>query len=490
MFIKTAMNKSAKLIKSFCSAIFNTAKSAACRFGSGLKYLFAELPASGFRATANAFKASGVENGLKRCRLFFKHIGLCVSSNRRKFVKLTALAAAVVLVATVAATSGIWSRVRVAVRVKYNDEYIGTIRSAELFNDTVKSMRDRIVYDGSDELITKATFDTVLVFEDEIESPTDLTDKALSHTDGITEAYGLFVNGELCSASEDQNVYNTCMNNKLSDAQAAFAGQSSSVSFCEEVKVEKAYFSDEVIENQSEIENEFNDYPLTVMVSVEEVTETEVPFETVENKDDKKVQGYRKVTSAGSNGTARTVSNVCYVDGAEVSRTVISTENIVEPVAEQVTVGTATTGTVSETHSMSAAKEDYSSYGFTWPVAKNSKMRVTCYYGDGRNHKGMDIVSPAGTAIYSVADGVVISAGYNAAGSGFGNCVLVEHSNGLRTLYAHCSELYVSAGDVVKRGEQIAAVGNTGDSDGNHLHFEVRVGGNRVDPAPYLGINR
>ncbi len=98
-------------------------------------------------------------------------------------------------------------------------------------------------------------------------------------------------------------------------------------------------------------------------------------------------------------------------------------------------------------------------------------------------HNGQDIAAPHGTSIYAAGDGIVISSSYR---RGYGNTVLVDHGKGMTTLYAHCSQLIVSAGEHVKQGQKIAAVGTTGLSTGPHLHFEIRVHGKPVDPMRYL----
>lgn len=98
-------------------------------------------------------------------------------------------------------------------------------------------------------------------------------------------------------------------------------------------------------------------------------------------------------------------------------------------------------------------------------------------------HTGLDIGAPKGTAIKAAASGTVIFAGYS---GGYGNVVKISHGSGIQTYYAHCSKLYVSTGDKVSAGEKIAAVGSTGNSTGNHLHFEVRKNGVQLNPQNYL----
>ena len=101
------------------------------------------------------------------------------------------------------------------------------------------------------------------------------------------------------------------------------------------------------------------------------------------------------------------------------------------------------------------------------------------------NHKGMDIAAAAGTAIYAAAAGTVTTASYG-WGGGYGNYIIINHGKGVQTLYGHCSSLNVSQGQYVSQGQLIARVGSTGQSTGNHLHFEVRVNGIAQDPQNYV----
>ena len=113
---------------------------------------------------------------------------------------------------------------------------------------------------------------------------------------------------------------------------------------------------------------------------------------------------------------------------------------------------------------------------------------ITSRYGVSSNirkstHTGLDISAVTGTDIKVVADGTVISAGYSGS---YGYLVKVDHGNGVETWYAHTSKMYVKKGDTVKAGDVIAAVGSTGNSTGPHLHLEIRVNGEHVDPQDYL----
>lgn len=127
---------------------------------------------------------------------------------------------------------------------------------------------------------------------------------------------------------------------------------------------------------------------------------------------------------------------------------------------------------------------------FKWPAPSYTRIsseygwRMHPTLGVEKFHNGVDMAAPGGSPILAAYDGEVIAAGYN---SSMGNYIMINHGGGLITIYMHASALYVSQGTMVARGEKIAAVGTTGRSTGNHLHFGVRLNGQYVSPWNYLG---
>ena len=186
-------------------------------------------------------------------------------------------------------------------------------------------------------------------------------------------------------------------------------------------------------------------------------------------------QGDYEVVSAGQYGAADVVANVTYVNGEETERTVISSVTLKEPVTEQQLRGTKERPTWLPTGT------------FRWPTSG----RITSTFG-GRsspggigstNHKGIDIANSYGTAIYAADGGTVTYAGWM---SGYGYLVQISHGNGYVTYYGHNSSLLVSVGQHVYKGQQIARMGSTGNSTGNHCHFEIRYNGVAKNPLNYL----
>ena len=121
---------------------------------------------------------------------------------------------------------------------------------------------------------------------------------------------------------------------------------------------------------------------------------------------------------------------------------------------------------------------------FSMPVVDS--FRWTSGYGPrwGRMHEGVDMAGPVGTPIYATADGVVVQAGW---ASGYGRLIKIQHEFGIETRYAHLNAIRVEVGQRVSRGERIGDMGNSGRSTGPHLHYEIRVDGEPLDPMIYIG---
>ncbi len=185
--------------------------------------------------------------------------------------------------------------------------------------------------------------------------------------------------------------------------------------------------------------------------------------------------GDYRVTSAGQYGAADTVANVKYVNGEEAERTVLSSVTLQQPVTEHRLRGT-------KPKPITAA-----SGTFRWPTTGRISSRFGGRSSPGgigsTNHKGIDIAVPYRTPIYAADGGTVTYAGWM---GGYGYLVQIDHGNGYVTRYGHNSSLTVSVGMKVYKGQQIARAGSTGNSTGNHCHFEVRYNGVAKNPLNYL----
>ncbi len=242
----------------------------------------------------------------------------------------------------------------------------------------------------------------------------------------------------------------------------------SETSFSQQVEIRDNYVKKASLSSKSEaIEL------LEGAVSVETVTRESIyvcePYGEVEVEDDSMYRGERAVASEGISGEKYVEYTTVKINGQEISKNITGETVITKPVNRVVKVGIKekpkgkATGSFINPTSGSLS----STFGARW----------------GRRHTGIDISAPAGTSICAADGGTVI---YSDFMSGYGYLIQIDHGNGFVTYYAHCSALYAKTGDKVAQGDLIAAVGSTGNSTGNHLHFEVRIDGTPTDPLGYV----
>ncbi|MGM9546349.1 MAG: peptidoglycan DD-metalloendopeptidase family protein [Vescimonas sp.] len=219
-----------------------------------------------------------------------------------------------------------------------------------------------------------------------------------------------------------------------------------------------------------------NAVPYLTVVDVERQNYVQdVPYQVEYQDDNTMYQGDYKVLSPGEYGKADVTANVTYINGEETDRQVVASVTLSEPVTETQARGTIPRPTWFPTGS------------FRWPCSGTLTSyfgrRNTGIRGASTYHEGIDIANSYGTAIYAADGGTVSYSGWR---SGFGYLVIIDHGNGYQTYYGHNSSLLVSTGEHVYKGQQIARMGSTGISSGNHCHFGIKINGTFVNPLNYL----
>ncbi len=218
---------------------------------------------------------------------------------------------------------------------------------------------------------------------------------------------------------------------------------------------------------------------LTVMVPEPELSvstkeiivfDEAVEFTTKYEKNPEKYVGNEKVKVPGELGVKRISAKITTVNGVEVSREIVGEEIVKEPKPEIVLRGSKPLPSRGATGKFICPLENYV---------------VTSRFGPRgrRYHKGIDLGAPIGTPVYAADGGVVIWAGYKRS---YGNLVVIDHGDGIITKYAHNSSIVVKTGQYVSQYEVISKVGNTGRSTGPHLHFEIRLDGDAVNPQRFI----
>lgn len=183
-----------------------------------------------------------------------------------------------------------------------------------------------------------------------------------------------------------------------------------------------------------------------------------------------------------SKGNVR--ENIGEISKSDIKKTEEKVEKEVKPIIKEIEVKVPD---YVNTEKKKTQKENIS---YDHPL-KNSKFRLSSPFGfrihpiykTKRFHSGTDYAASKGIPIYSISDGTVIRAGVT---RGYGNYIVIQHGNGLKSAYAHMSTMNVKNGDKVKKGDKIGGVGMTGSATGNHLHFEVIRNNKKVNPKLYV----
>lgn len=208
--------------------------------------------------------------------------------------------------------------------------------------------------------------------------------------------------------------------------------------------------------------------PLISLSALKEVNyQQEVPYSQEKQENANLEEGIVNLLRPGENGLINVTAQVEIVDGVEVGTTVVSEETLKGVVPEIVEVGTKEIGDL-----IRPMKSGYVSQGYSSSFDPD--------------HGAVDIAAPIGTPVYASAGGTVEKVAYDSGG--YGNYIIIDHGNGMKTLYAHLSKVEVTEGQRVHQNDQIGLVGDTGRSTGPHLHFEVRKGDKKVNPFDYCNI--
>ena len=216
------------------------------------------------------------------------------------------------------------------------------------------------------------------------------------------------------------------------------------------------------------------DVELGIQVTRRETYTAKVPFGTTYQDNNKKPVGDNSVISVGIYGSEEVTADVTYIDGVRVGETVLNRVRTKEPVNQVISRG------------ILSIEEYFGATGgsFIWPADGGYyNGSLGSYYG----HTGMDIACPIGTTVRASKSGTVTTAlnyGYN---YGYGRTVVINHGYGQITRYAHMSSVTVSVGQYVQQGQVIGYSGNSGNSSGPHLHFEIRIDGIIKAPEKYIG---
>ena len=434
------------------------------------------------------------------------------------------------------------STIQYAITVEYNGSELGTIDNEVTYNEAQSLVQDKITFTENDAPIIETPKFSVAVMnlDDNSEQPLDdidaLSELIIEGGDvSIVYAYGLYINNELYGvySESDMEIIRAALNDKLNSFSSP---DSVEVRFEDDIVISEGRFIEDVlvpaesalelINGSTEVEAYYSvnrgdtisgvceslgitraefdaDNPslsggirqgdivtyhylephLNVITTHYEVYD-QVIERTTEYVESSRYEQYCEILlQHGSDGLENVTALVTEVNGKESDRTVVSRTILEEMVPRKFRVGTK------ENTYLEGDTEIIDTLGtFCWPLG-DEDCYISSNFGyrswDHSNHKAIDIAGiPRGTPIYAACDGKVTFSGWYAD---YGKLVIVDCGHGYQCYYGHCSELLVSVGDRVEKGDTIAKVGMTGSASGNHLHFEMRLNKDRINPFLALG---
>lgn len=436
--------------------------------------------------------------------------------------------------------------VQYALEVEYDGTTVGYVQNESVFDEAQNMMNDRIIYqEGEEKMDIAPVYKIAAVSSKESLTDADSLCNTLIESSGseIMTASGLYIDGSFVGAVTEGDQLESALQAKLDAYKTGAEGEE--ISFTRNVEVKDGLYSVASVVPYEQIDTLINsnvseertyvvqegdapssiadkvDVPLVELAAingggdmqdlmyagVELKVASSVPYlsvqvarvenwtrpigyQTVQEESDSYYEGETEVQTEGEPGEQLVVGKVTYVNGQEVNRTEESATTTKEPVNKVILVGTKEKPVYTSRGSSTTYTGAITTTGsgrFIWPVAGGY---YSCGYGEYYGHTGIDIAASAGTAVLASDSGTVVTATTYGWNYGYGNYVVIDHGNGVQTLYAHNSAIYVSPGQRVSQGQQIAAVGQTGNAYGNHCHFEIIINGYKVDPAGYIGYGR
>ncbi|MBR2806750.1 MAG: peptidoglycan DD-metalloendopeptidase family protein [Oscillospiraceae bacterium] len=419
------------------------------------------------------------------------------------------------------------ANMKFALSLSCNGQFIGYVEDEQVYENAKTIIANRLVFEDqtSANLIPTVQYNIAVAGENALSSDAAIADTLLTVSGAdITEATGLYVGGQFYGATVGKELLEDTLNSILQPYRDAVADEpDTEVKFSNKVETldgvyptdsvmpfdemrdmilspeeSSIYYTvsegdtlskiaesagltiDQINELNPELPEELEEgskillsegQPLLSVKTVRTITYTEaIPYDTIKTEDSRYYIGYQQVTQAGEEGEMLVTEEIEYENGHETKSTRVSEVVIKEPVDRLLTVGSKSLAGVIIQGTGSMA----------WP-APNFQFVSRGFSG---GHNGIDIAIAMGSPIYAADSGVVTVSQWTDVGYGY--YVIIDHGGGIQTLYGHNSQLLVSVGQTVSKGQPIALSGSTGYSTGPHLHFEVRINGTKVDPAPFI----
>ncbi len=426
-------------------------------------------------ARAHVYETARADRG----RAFLQLLAMPILAARRHRGVLRAVGNVVLpIVATVVLvlTVQYWTGASFALALEYQGTPIGYIADEGVYADAATIVRSTVINADDSFTVEQAPDMRVEVLGDaSVLGEQEVSNRILQAVDGeLTQAAGLYVDGVFHGALPTRGELQQQMDAVLAVHKT---DKVDDVGFFAQTQIVEGLYPTTSLTTAERMETYLKTLTIKTIRNIE-YTET-IKYKTVYQETDELPLGYENVRQTGKNGKQRVYAQEIYVNGVKKYQTVVSTEILQEAVDRVITIG-------AQKYDASTELGDGKATGtFIWPLPYTKTISSHFANRWGSMHGAIDIAngSTNGKPIIASDGGTVVEAQYH---SSWGYYVLIDHGNGFKTRYAHCSKLEVEAGDKVAQGQYIAKVGNTGYSTGPHLHFEVIKNGVLVDPLNYV----
>lgn len=411
----------------------------------------------------------------RNCKFVFSKVIRYINFLFKKFPRVLAGGVAAVILIVSATTVVLATGATAAFDVIIENKRVATVKDQTVLAEAQILSFEILKNAKCNSLISDAELVYTISSESKFCDAETLSNILIENSSNITKYAVLSVNGISVAGNSNIDTATDLLNRYLAEYKAN--NKMESVEYCSTLSVDEKYIPTSEADALQSIDKYISNAALPVQSYTTVTEKCSIDYTTKEFETSSLLIGFTKVLEEGEEGEKEVTYKVAYSNGVQTEKIELTSKVIKEPVEKKVLVGTKKVSSADKAANLPMC----------WPLKRVEKSFVSSYMGDGRNHKGMDIVAPKGTPVFAAEKGTVEFASSDS--SGYGNYIIIDHGNGVKTLYAHCSALFVSKGDVVSQGEHIAAVGSTGYSTGNHLHFEVRINGTPVNPAKYIGTD-
>ena len=436
-------------------------------------------------------------------------------------------------------TANYFSSLHYALRLELNGEYVGVIAQEQELLTAQKEIQHRLIFPDADpELLAQPEYIFEAVQEDQY-TPQKVLVNNLIQASGqqIAQGAGLYVDGEFLGAVRDGDWVLNLLSERKEEMRRKYPN--ARVEFVQDIVLETGLYPQDSMVSESflaakldeqssgtrtyQVQEGDSPYQIAQELGISLATlyhmnpqaetelfvgdellieqprivleqraietvvrQEEIPYTEQEELDSSHDSTYQKVLQEGSNGLEEITAEVVYLNGSKVSETEINRRVVKSPVERRTVRGSLVRTAEGNTSVLPAnyqprSASERNAAGFIWPVDGGS---ISCDINGYWGHTGNDIKANAGTAIWASKNGTVVYSGWS---RGYGYNVLIDHGDGYKTRYAHCSALLCTAGQTVEQGQQIALVGRTGNATCNHCHFEIIQNSQFLDSRDFVG---